>query len=157
LSLTYEHPGLSTIRDVVAAQCANEDVHDPRVVDAAVEKRIAELRPLLDENPDLHGALLRDLLTAKATPSPGAALEARNRSALEPVQTPIYGPNLEEAIALADRTNAHLKARHPRFARLLLRGGGSSPAIVPRLLEEQLERECRGGAAETAPRSILGR
>lgn len=145
MTLRYRHPGEDTLRAWAAARCANDGVLDPVAVVAAVEREVAKHRKLLDENPNLCGAPLRDLLRAKAVPAPGPELEARNRAALAVVRVPIYRTTAQ-AIELANRTNARLKAEQPELHRHLAKAGGSSVAVTRQLINEQLEREAFGAA-----------
>jgi hypothetical protein len=145
VSLRYKHPGEDTIRDMVYAQCARDGIKNPKARDALVEQKIAEWRPVLEENRNFHGEPLRDLYRARAMPAPGPELEAANRAALVPVRVPIFR-TLAQACELANREDAHLKAHQPELRRQLAKGGGSSVTVTRGLMGEQLEREAFGAA-----------
>ena len=147
MTLRYKHPGLDTVRDMVAAECASQGIKNPKLVAAAIEAKCAEplVQALLSEHPNLHGAPLLDLLKAPPEPPAGAELEARNKAALDVVRVPIYRTKAD-AIALAKRTNAHLKAHEPALHARLAKGGGSAVGVTRQLMSEQLEREAIGAA-----------
>jgi len=145
VTLRYRHPGADTIRDEVYARCAREGVTNPKARERLVEQETAKHRALLDENPNLCGEPLRDLLRAKAALPPGPELEARNRAALAVVRVPIYRTE-RQAIELANRADAHLKANQPELRRELPKGGGCAVTVTRQLMGEQLEREAVGAA-----------
>lgn len=131
-----KHPGLSTIRTYAHSQFQR---HDPQGEQKLVTKLVAKYGRALDEDQNLCGERLLDMMRALPAPPPGPALEAQNIACLETIEKPFFRRNA--SIGLVNRTREYMRKNLPERHKLL--AGVSSVAAIRPELNDQLERESK--------------